>query len=500
MKNRWKWLAKTGLALCVVAVLLFMFLRPTPFLDGLVPNEHGFEGAVTVVETEYTWRLGAVTVRVPYIGIEGDAKTGLARLIVHRRALASGEPLPAFCHVHYEKSIDGAKTWCDRGWAVFTAHYTDEKGESPIDCSVGNGNNLARAIIQWARRLPFIDRTRLHIDGGSQGGYMALAMSADLFPVTSTTADVPVVNWAYNLSYFEANKGPMRYPAKMDESPLPILASVTMLADWSYRYFPNDLSNDAWYYVSPISHVDRIANPVLVMSATGDMLVPIEQMTRQHVRAFEPARFPEGYRRDLDSLTLCDKARVTFEEVLPPERVFTRVMPLQEDSFEITLDMFKDSGNKPKRRPGNEDRPWSPDHQWSLLYLDEGGPAPQAGHTTFEWDLTPDSFVEHYQRAAPSPGILNAAKLEHLMRRYRGELANLPVLRTGKPANRLNYPVVEQRDVITGLLDYADLGPEHTARLESLYLECPVKPFGDSLNIGALRQQAAASRGAREAA
>lgn len=483
-----------------IAVLLFVSLRPAPFLDGLIPNEQGFEGAVTVVETDYTWRLGVVTVRVPYIGIEGDAKTGLARLVVHRRAVASGKPIPAFCHVHYEKSVDGAKTWCERGWAVFTAHYTDEKGESPIDCSVGNGNNLARAIIQWARRLPFIDRTRLHIDGGSQGGYMALAMSADMFPVTATTADVPVVNWAYNLSYFEANKGPMRYPAKMEESPLPVLASVTMLADWSYRYFSNDLSDDAWYYVSPISYVDRITNPVLVTSATGDMLVPIEQMTRRHVRAFDPARFPEGYRRDFDTLTLCDKARVTFEEVLPLDRVAIRVLPLQKNSFEVTLEMIKDGKKKPRPGPEKEDKPWSPDHQWSLLYLDEGGPAPQAGHTTFEWNLSPDSFTEHYQQTPPSPEILNAAKLEHLLRRYTGELANTPMLRTGKPANRLNYPAVEQRDVITGLLDYADLGPEHAARLETLYRDCPVKPFGESLSIDALRSEAGAMTGGREAA
>lgn len=469
-----------------VAAAVFVATRPAPFVNGLVSSEHGFEGAVTVVDTDHDGDLGVVTVRVPYLGIEGDAKTGLARLVVHRRVVAAGDPIPAFCHVHYEKDVGGARKWCDRGWAVFTAHYTDEKGESPIDCSVGNGNNLARAIIQWARRLPFIDRTRLHIDGGSQGGYMALAMSADMFPVTSTTSDVPVVNWAYNLGYFEANKGPMRYPATGAESPLPILASVTMLADWSYRYFPSDLSDDAWYYVSPISYLDRIANPVLVTCATGDMLVPIEQMTRRHARPFDPARLPEGYRRDFDALTPCAKARVTFEELLPPEAVFLHVAPTQEDSFEITFEMIQNRKKKPKPGPKNEDKPWSRNHQWSLLYLDEGGPAPQAGHTTFEWDMSPDSFTDHYRDAPPTPDILNAAKLEHLMRRYTRTPANPPMLHSGKPANRLNYAEIEQRDVLVGLLDYASLGAEHTARLEALYLECPLKPFGDTLTVEAL--------------
>lgn len=480
--------AAGAVLMAILGVLMFFLARSTPFIDGFVPGETGFDGAVSIVETKQEGNYGIVTVRVPYLGIEGDARAGLARVVIHRRQVQAGRLMPAFCHVHYEKDVGGAKKWADRGWAVFTAAYTGTEGDSPIDCAVGNGYNLAHAIIQWARRLPFIDRTRLHIDGGSQGGYMALAMSADFFPVTATTADVPVVNWAYNLSYFEANKAAMKYPAaSMDDSPLPVLASVTMLADWSYNYFPNDLSDDAWFYVSPISCLDRIANPVLVTCATGDMLVPIEQMTRTHVRPFDSARFPEGYTRDFDTLTRCEKARVTFEELLPPASVSIHVQPLQQNSYEVTLDMIKDGKKKPKPGPKNEDKPWSKDHQWSLLYLDEGGPAPQAGHTTCEWAVSPDGFTDHYQEAPPKPELLNAAKLEWLLRRYTGEPDRIPWLKTGRPANRLNFAPLEQRDVLSGLLDYAALGDTFTTRLLELYAACPVKPFGDTLTVEALQ-------------
>ncbi len=460
------------------------------FIDGVVPSESGFEGAATVLSEDEKGPYGIVCVEVPYLDAHGNPAKGQARLVVHRRHIESGESLPAFCHVHYEKSADGAYKWARDGWAVFTAAYTGMDGEYPIDVSIGNGNNLARAIIQWARRLPFIDRARLHIDGGSQGGYMALAMSADMFPVTATTADVPVVNWAYNLNYFEANRGPIGHPTTPDKSPLPVLCSVLMLADWAYQYLPSDLSDEAWYYVSPISYLDRIANPVLVTSVTGDMLVPIEQMTRGDlVQPFDTARLPEDYQRDFDTLTVCEEARKTFEECVGGERRETFVAPLQEDSFELTYAMMTGKEKKPRKRPKNMDKPWSKDRQWSILYCDEGPVGPEAGHTTFEWAMSPDGFVEHYREAEPSPDILNAPKLERLMQRYAGDLANLPRLGTGKPINRLNFEAVEQWDVLQGLLDYAGISELHEVRLIELYASCSLKPLGEGLSMEILRAE-----------
>ena len=57
---------------------------------------------------------------------------------------------------------------------------------------------------------------------------MALMMSADNFPVTATTADCPVLNWAYNFSYIAVNKEVSQYK-KVDaqKSPLPIVSVVT---------------------------------------------------------------------------------------------------------------------------------------------------------------------------------------------------------------------------------------------------------------------------------
>lgn len=457
------------------------------FVEGVVPTESGFAGAVTVVSEEADGPCGVVTVRVPYLGVLGDEKTGLARVVFPRKAAMPGTRLPAFCHVHYEKDTGGAKQWAGKGWAVFTAAYTGADGESPLDVSVGNGNNLARAVIQWARRCPFVDPARMHIDGGSQGGYMALAMSADMFPVTSATADAPVANWAYNFAYFEANRPLVAgYPSPM-ESPLPVMASVLQLADMSYEHFPRDLAHDTWFHLSPISQTARIANPVMVTIATGDMLVPMEQITAEHLHPHDPAKFPEGYARDYEGLAPSDKTRVRLQNLPPPESVFNAVMPLQENSYVVTTAMRLGAEERPDKRPAAADRPWSREHQWNFCYLDEGPPEPFADHTTWAWDTVPDSFVAHYQQTPPKPEILNAAKLQRLLERYTGNMNNLPILNNGTPANRRNFEYVEKRDVLHGLISYAELGSAYADWLTALYNEASLKPFGAQVTLDTLR-------------
>lgn len=468
--------------------LLVVFSGCHNFVDGLVADESGFEGGVTVLEARREGAFGVVTVAVPFLDIYGNPQTGRARLVIHKDQIGQPVPAPAFCHVHYEMGVDGAKKWAGRGWAVFSPVYTED---APIAVSMGDGNNQARAIIQWARRCPFVDPVRLHLDGGSQGGYMALAMSADLFPVTSATADAPVANWAYNFNYFETNR-PLNEGAPTPfEAPLPVMAAVTALADMSYEHFPRDLADETWFHLSPISQVARIANPVMLTIATGDMLVPMEQITRNHLHPHLTERFPEGYVRDFDTLAPSEQTRLTLEEVLPENTVHVETLPLQENSYIITLDMRLNKEPHPDKKPAAADRPWSQDHQWNLVYLDEGPPEPFADHFTWAWSVVPDSFVAYYRDAPPAPDILNAAKLERLLQRYTGAMGNLPSLADGTPANRRNFDAIEKRDVLQGLIHYAALSPDHEERLFSLYETSPLKPFGAHLDADVLRRAVA---------
>ncbi len=328
----------------------------------------------------------------------------------------------------------------------------------------------------------------MHLDGGSQGGYMALAMSADMFPVTSATADAPVVNWAYNFSYFEANRVLVSGYASPMESPLPVLASVLPLADMSYEHFPVDLTHDSWFHISPISQMARITNPILIIIATGDMLVPMEQITGKYLHPHDPLKFPEGYIRDFDRLAPTDKTRVRLEDLLPPERVFTQVVPLQEHSYLVTPEMRLEKAPRPRKKPKALDRPWSRDHQWNFCFLDEGPPEPFADHTTYAWDMIPDSYVDWYQKAPVMPEILNEAKLQRLLERYTGNMNNLPALKDGALASRRNFDYVEKRDVLDGLISYAELGRPFEQTLITLYATASIKPFGTVVDISSLRR------------
>lgn len=455
----------------------------------LIKSETEIEHGVTILSSELDGDYQIINARVPYLGIEGDEKTGLARLVIPLSHLESKKKLPAFCHVHYEKDIGGAKKWAKKGWIVSTAVYTPPDGESPIDPAIGNGYNLAKAIIQWIKRIPIVDSSHIFIDGASQGGYMALAMSAEFFPVIATHSDVPVVNWAYNISYFEANREIAGVGKPIAEAPLPGIASVIGLADMCYKYFTNNLNDECWFYLSPISYVHLITNPVLITCATGDMLVPIEQMTRKYVREIDTSKFPNGFTRDFQKLNFCEKAKKVFEECLPEQDYEVFVLQPQLHSFEITLEMLLNSKLKPKKKPNNQDKPWSKDKQWSLLYLDEGPPTPYASHTKMEWSLSPDTFVEAHRNAPLKISLLTLSKLVHLLKRYQGIQDPEIKLKNQKVANRLNYPNLEKIDVINSLITYIEQSKEHLLHLQNLYSQSPIKPFGETITPEILNRE-----------
>ncbi|MCP4643744.1 MAG: hypothetical protein GY851_25085 [bacterium] len=483
---------------CMLLALVFAgaaIAAPVDFVTGLVPSEQGFDGAVSVIEESVDDDVGVVTVSVPYRDMRGEVRTGQARLMIRRREAEDGARIPAFCNVHYEASVDGARKWCKRGWVFITPHY-DAKAGCPLDVAIGDSNNLARAIIQWVRRLPFVDRTHLHIAGGSQGGYMALAMGAEFFPVCSIVPDAPVVNWAYNLNYFEANRKVARIgEVPPQESPLPVVSMVSELASermgsspvpGCYGVLGSELGSDAWYRVSPISYLDRIAAPVLMQIATGDMLVPHEQMTDRYPQDFSTVTFPEGYARDFRELAPSDAARKAFDEVVDDSNIHWTLIERPEGLWEFSLDAILGKEKPPKDGPANIDRPWSKKKQWNISVYNEGPPQPWSSHVRYNWPSSPDSFTAHYQEVTSSPDILNEGMLDRLMQRYQGKLKDVPALPDGAPANRLNFPGLEEEDVLTGLLDYAGLGRKHAHRLWKLYADGTQKPFGDTLDTAEL--------------
>lgn len=480
-------------AAAFVFLLVLCSCQDTRFLSRWVPDESGFDGAVNVVTRYMEGDYGIAIVEVPYVNVYGQGRAGLAQVIIRRQEGESQNHIPVFFHVYYTLDMGVAKHWCDRGWAVAMCMNTGTGGNYPLGLATGDGVNQSRATFQWLRRLPYVDRTHIHVDGVSQGGFVALDLGAEMFPIASLTADHPPVNWSYDIGYAEVNKGPAQYPdVSMENSPLPLLNSVCYIADWNYACYGTNFSSDTWYKLSPISYLDRITSPVLITCATGDMLVPMEQMSATNFRLFDPDNFPPGYVRDFDALTVSPQAKITFEEALTEGTYFIEVLDLQEGAFEIIPNYYTPPAKASIVLPDAEDKPWSQAVQWSLLYLDEGEPMPYSGHTRYTWVLYPDSFTEHYKNQALSVDLLNAAKLHRLMERYSLTLENLPRLANNQLATRLNFPDLEQIDVLQGLLDYATISVEHEQQLISLYNTGTLKPLGSTVSVAILQEELSA--------
>jgi hypothetical protein len=460
-----------------------------------VRRETGFEGAVEVLEVAMRDAYITATVRLPYLDIRGRPGSVLARITARHDLVASGALLPAFCNVYYEPFIDeipGPDHWCDRGWAVAAPHYPpDAAAPAPETLGIANGVNHTCAMIHWVRRLPFVDRKRIHLNGASQAGYMVLAAAASLFPVVSATAFYPVVNWSYNLSYFEENRPITGYPeiAPID-SPMPVMAHISSIIEMLRPLFGADFAAAPYCAVSPVAYHDRITSPTLMVCATGDMLVPVAQMHPDRDCDRDSSAYPEGYVRDFETLTRGSRANVPFEDLLGAGAFSAAWLPVPEGTAEVRLDEIV--GRAPGPSKDYTDRtilPWSAQHQWSLCYLDEGPPLPHSGHTRYHWRVTFDEFIEAYRDREMPVGLLTPAKLAVLMERYAGKSSAPPVtLADGTAVNRLNYAAIERRDVLTGLLDYASASPDHADRMQALYGALPeeLKAFGAAASLDVL--------------
>lgn len=149
-----------------------------------------------------------------------------------------------------------------RGYGVI---YTNPRG------STGYGQHfLSAAMGDWGgvdyqdimaglnaacERFGWIDTNRLGVTGGSYGGYMVNWMLTQSDRFSAAITQRSTCN-RYNL---------------FGSSDL-----VWTYSEWEFRGLPWE-ETDLYYDRSPISYVDRVNTPVLVMHSENDMRCPVEQ-------------------------------------------------------------------------------------------------------------------------------------------------------------------------------------------------------------------------------
>jgi hypothetical protein len=382
---------------------------------------------------------GAVIVEVKYPALDGRDEIGKARLFLP--PILRTDPkrrVPLIHRAGYELDEASAAPLLAKGYAVSTPYA------HPLN-PLSRGVNLDRAILHAVSALPFVDPLRVAVSGGSAGGWMTLMLSADAFPLVWSMPEVPPLHWGYNAAYFLDNKERAAAAPGSTTPRLPVLNSVTSLAEQSRTLYGMPVESPTFLAVSSLAHLESITAPTLVTFTTADMLVPIDQVGADLVSPHDPKLFPEGFTRAIPGRIPGVNGKHTLLDLLPVDRYQLFRIPRPEKPTRL--------GAAPAM-PLN--LPFSRTRDWSIVILDEGPVEPNVGHFKYAWALDHEPFRKWAEDRGVTVDQLTQPKLERLMQRMKGEPWRPAKIRPASLnkeilATQLDYPEAERRDVIRGL-------------------------------------------------
>ncbi len=120
---------------------------------------------------------GEVVCNFIYPAIDGQILTATAKLFLPPELAKPGVRVPLLHVAGYEIDTLGAMEYLKEGIAISTVHA---HALNPL----ARGPKLEWALLHAERALPFVDDARVFIQGGSAGGYTALMLAAETFPLS----------------------------------------------------------------------------------------------------------------------------------------------------------------------------------------------------------------------------------------------------------------------------------------------------------------------------
>lgn len=390
-----------------------------------------------------------------YTDPTGQRQSAQGKLFVAPKALESNKPLPLTYQAGYTVE-DIAGVNAAKGGMVLATPLNH--AFNPI----ARGPGLDIALLHAMRSLPFVDDAKVLISGGSAGGYTTLMLAAETFPLAGAMPGVPPVNFAYNAAFFTANNPVLL--ASRDEKgqpAVPTLAAVsTLLTAQLFTFYPRDFEDAVWRELSPISHVRTITCPVTVTFSTGDVLVPIDQVSESLIRPYDSAAFPAGFRVAMKDLLKSESSRATLLSSLDASDYSLTVLSLGAEAVLL-------SEATAATRPPIVTVPVDPSKRWNIVVVDEGPMRPLGNHFQRAFTLNPMDAMSNRLNHPISPEQLTAAKLAQLMDRYSGRQW------ISKTLKHLDSREAERADVLRGLRTYVSQGEAHAGRLLELYARLP---------------------------
>ncbi len=217
----------------------------------------------------------------------------------------SAKKYPLLLNIHggpwgssHETFSERSQLFAGHGWIVFEPNYRGSNNEGNAlysavyrDHGAGPGRDVMAGMSELKKR-PYIDQSRIGVSGWSYGGYMT--------------------TWL--IGHFQGWKAAMAGAAVIDLEDDYNLNDLRLFT----RAFSDTLTSpkdlELMKEQSPITSVDKMKTPLLMISDTGDMRVPVTQSYKlfhalrergQEVRMFVypvPGHFPaDPYRvRDID--------------------------------------------------------------------------------------------------------------------------------------------------------------------------------------------------------
>lgn len=417
----------------------------------------GSEKPVALVEAEFTC--------LDFHGKEKKARTKL--YLPDKLQTDPTAKVPLYYLAGYEVIDQVALSHVQRGWVVVCPAQVKTH---PLALTA----NSDLALLHIARSLPFVDDAKVVIGGGSAGGYMALLLAAETFPLAGAVTDVAPMNWGFNGAYlFKQYDKVLAASFTGQGREMPFLATVTTLLLPAKQLYGTKYGDLLWFRHSPLCHLSTITCPVSALWSTADMLVPMQQIGDRWVRPFDPKEFLEGFTMDPARLTATREGRLRLTDVLADEEyeVFTVPVPdtvPPDKSIGIPTfhsDTFAAGDTAPLDKP--IELPVSARKRWSVTILDEGPPRPKLGHFKHNLNIAREEFFRRILNGSPPASQLTAPKLERLMDRYAGK-EWLPT-----KLKHLDYAESERADVLRGLTTYVTASPENAQTFTRLYRQLP---------------------------
>ncbi|MDR3230216.1 MAG: S9 family peptidase [Synergistaceae bacterium] len=203
-----------------------------------------------------------------YVHLENDTEWGLDCWYMRPVDFEVGKKYPAILHVHGgpkmtfgDVFVHEMQCWAAAGFAVLFCNPrgSDGKGNAFDDIRGKYGTidyDDLMLFTDWAvKTLPFVDRDRMGVTGGSYGGFMTnwIIGHTDRFRAAATQRSI--CNWV----------------------------SMAGLSDIGYFFVPDQQATDLWddagklWRHSPLKYADQIKTPTLIIHSDEDHRCEVSQ-------------------------------------------------------------------------------------------------------------------------------------------------------------------------------------------------------------------------------